>query len=337
MNSDRPKIILTGGTGYIGSHILLKLRQLSYDVIVIDDFSNSSPKTWEDIQEFTGESISLIEGSVCDADVLDQCCSDFFGATVIHCAGLKSPSESETEPLKYYSENVGGAINLISAMEKNGCKKLIFSSSASVYGDTDQVPVDESSLPSPKSVYAKTKYMVEQICEDWSKASEDRSCVSLRYFNPIGADDSGVIGEKPKQIVNNLMPHILTAATGVTQGVTIFGSDYDTRDGTGERDYIHVVDLAEAHIKSLEYIETSKGYENINIGTGSGVTVLELIHEFEKATSVKVPHTFSNRRIGDIDRSIASVEKAKRKLNWEAKFDVAEMCRSAWQWHRSLA
>jgi len=328
------KIVLTGGAGYIGSHILLELLAGRHSVMVIDNFSKSSPETLKRIRTIAKTDFSITVGSITNDHDLERCFTNFSEATIIHCAGLKSPSESQSIPLSYYSENVGGTIKLLAAMDTYKCKNIIFSSSASIYGNNENSPVNENSRPNPNSVYAKTKYMAEQIIEDWCALENNRSCVSLRYFNPVGADASGLIGEDFEQRPNNLMPHILNAASNENDRLAIFGCDYNTRDGTGERDYIHVTDLAEAHMKALEFGSQENGYFPINVGTGKGVTVLELIEYFEKTTNTKVPYYFSKRREGDLARSIAGIENAKNLLSWEAKKSVQEMCNSAWLWYK---
>ena len=330
----KKNIVLTGGAGYIGSHILLDLLRNNYDVVVLDNFSNSSPNVLENIRKNTNVNFNIVKGDVCEKDLV-QCFKGQSESIVIHCAGLKSTFESQIYPVKYYSENVGGALNLLKVMEEYGCENILFSSSASVYGDTNQVPIDESCHPKPVSVYANTKLIVEQILNDWAKASIRRSCISLRYFNPVGADYSGLVGEVPGQKPSNLIPQIINVASGILKRIKIYGNDYDTRDGTGERDYVHVSDLSKAHLNALEYVMRNNGFQSVNIGTGKGITVLELIKKFEEINSVSVPYSFVGRRKGDLAKSFANVSMAYKLLGWESKYNLEDMCESAWLWHKN--
>ena len=326
------RVLVTGGAGYIGSHTLLKLLQQGDDVLVLDNYANSSPQALERVRRLTQKSFDVREGDVCDASLLDQVFAEFRPDAVIHFAGLKAVGESNEKPLHYYAQNVSGSIALLACMQAHDCRQIVFSSSATVYGEAAYLPYDEAHPLQPTNPYGRTKLFVEEIIRDWAQSWPEASAVLLRYFNPVGADASGLIGEDPRATPNNLVPYISQVAVGRLAHLNIFGNDYDTRDGTGERDYIHVEDLADAHLAAVRYTQAQTGCEAINIGTGHGTTVLELLKAFEEASGQKIAHKTVERRQGDVARSFASVEKAERLLRWRAKRDVTDMCRSTWHW-----
>lgn len=329
------RVLVTGGAGYIGSHTVLKLLERGDDVLVYDNFSNSSPEALKRVEELTGKSIEAREGDLRDKDLLHACFEEFRPDAVIHFAGLKAVGESQAKPLEYYSQNVAGSVNLFQCMQLFDCRRLVFSSSATVYGDAKTIPIDESQPLAPVNAYGRTKYFVEEIVRDWCSADPETSAVLLRYFNPVGAHESGRIGEDPNDIPNNLMPFISQVAVGRREKLSVFGNDYETRDGTGERDYIHVVDLAEAHLAALDYTSKNSGAASINVGTGNGATVLEMVHAFAEASGREIPYEIVARRSGDVAQCVASVDVAKDLLNWTAKLDVSDMCSSTWRWQSS--
>ena len=331
------KILVTGGAGYIGSHTLIELIKSGFEPVVYDNLSNSSPVAIERVEQIVGQKIAFIKGDVLDKTHLTQVFTEheFFG--VIHFAGLKAVGESVAKPLKYYQNNVSGTLNLLEVMADFGVKNFIFSSSATVYGDPEMLPIVEAARRSCTNPYGQSKLTVEYVLEDLAKSESVPSwnIISLRYFNPIGADASGTIGEDPSDIPNNLMPYISQVAVGKLEKLSVFGDDYDTPDGTGVRDYIHVVDLAKGHVKALEYIakQTSAfGFEPINLGTGHGTSVLELVCAFVSTTGQNVPYVIAPRRAGDIATCYASADKAKTLLGWTAEFDIERMCVDTWRW-----
>lgn len=326
------RILVTGGAGYIGSHTLLELLGQQHDVCIFDNYSNSTPEALERVKELTNGSFEMIEGDICDDNSLASVCADFRPEAVIHFAGLKAVGESVESPLKYYEHNLQGTLSLLKAMEAVDCRNIVFSSSALVYGEPKYLPYDEIHPCAPASPYGRSKYFVEEILKDWAVASDKNSVVLLRYFNPTGAHPSGRIGEDPHDIPNNLMPYISQVAVGKLPKLQVFGDDYDTRDGTGERDYIHVNDLANAHVAAVKYAATHTGAETINIGTGKGVTVLELVRAFEKASGRDIPYEIAPRRAGDIAAIYANSAKAKKLLNWSATYTLDDMCKSVWKW-----
>lgn len=329
------KILVTGGAGYIGSHTLLQLLRAHHEVLVFDNYSNSSPEALRRVRQLTNADFEICEGDIRDAGKLGEAFGSFRPEAVIHFAGLKAVGESTKKPLKYYMQNVSGSIKLLKVMQQYDCRRIIFSSSATVYGEAKYLPYDEHHPLQPTNPYGRTKYFIEEIIRDWTASWKEASAVLLRYFNPVGADASGRIGENPNHIPNNLVPYISQVAVGRLKHLSVFGADYETRDGTGERDYIHVEDLARAHLAAIAFSETSKGCEAINVGTGYGLTVLEMVKAFEYASGQAVPYKIGPRREGDVARSLAAVDKAERLLRWKAKLDVADMCRSSWNWQSS--
>lgn len=330
------KILVTGGAGYIGTHTLIELIDAGFEPIVYDNLSNSSPKAVARVEQIVGNSITFIQGDILDNKLLTHTFEthDFFA--VIHFAGLKAVGESVLEPLRYYQHNVSGTINLLSVMAKSGVKNLIFSSSATVYGEPETLPIIEAAPRSATNPYGQTKLMIEQMLEDIANAERDWQLISLRYFNPIGSHPSGMIGENPNGTPNNLMPYISQVAVGKLPQLNVFGDDYDTIDGTGVRDYIHVVDLARGHVAALRYIaeHTNLGFEAINLGTGQGVSVLQLINTFIQTTGQSVPYRIVPRRAGDIASCYASADKANQLLHWTATHDIDAMCIDTWRWQR---
>ena len=324
-------ILVTGGCGYIGSHTTLELLSLGYDVVVVDNLDNSSKESLRRVEKLTGKAATFYEADIRDEKALEKIFSAHSFSAVIHFAALKAVGESCRLPLKYYENNVGGTVTLLRVMEKFNVKKIIFSSSATVYGNPVRLPLDEDCPLSTTNPYGATKLMMENIMQDVYKADDSWTIILLRYFNPVGAHESGDIGEDPKGIPNNLMPFVAQVACGRLPSINVFGNDYDTPDGTGVRDYIHVVDLAKGHVAAIEKINKS-GVHIYNLGTGNGYSVLELIAAFEKACGKKLPYKICDRRPGDIAACYASPDKAKKELGWEAKFGVEEMCASQWNW-----
>jgi UDP-glucose 4-epimerase len=326
------KVFVTGGAGYIGSHTLIQLLTAGHDVCVFDNYSNSSPVALDRVRQLSNRDIVAVEGDICDIDALTRAVADFAPDAVIHFAGLKAVGESNEVPLRYYQNNVTGSMNLLAAMDAAGCRRIIFSSSATVYGEAHYLPFDEDHPIAPTNPYGRTKAMVEEIIRDWTLAVPGTSAVLLRYFNPVGAHESGRIGEDPQGIPNNLMPFIAQVAIGRRDRLSIFGDDYDTRDGTGERDYIHVVDLAAAHVAALNHAARAEGCDAINVGTGRGITVKELVAGYERACGHSIPVAVTPRRAGDIASSYAATDKAQRLLDWRARLDIDAMCASSWRW-----
>ena len=326
------RILVTGGAGYIGTHTLLQLGKANHEVMVYDNFSNSTPEAIVRVRQLVNADFLMFEGDIQDPELLDEAFNKFKPDAVVHLAGLKAVAESNLDPMRYYSENVSGTIELLKVMSGHECNSLVFSSSATVYGEARYLPLDEAHPIRPSSPYGRTKYFIEEIIRDWVNSSIHASAINLRYFNPVGADFSGKVGENPLEVPNNLLPYIVKVASGNFNHLKIYGNDYETRDGTGERDYIHVEDLARAHLSAVEYISEQKKCETVNIGTGFGITVLELVSCFEKISRNKVPYQFYSRREGDIARSIASCEKARRVLGWSAIHGIDEICSTAWLW-----
>ncbi|WP_201616687.1 UDP-glucose 4-epimerase GalE [Psychrobacter immobilis] len=329
------KILVTGGAGYIGTHTCIALHQAGYDIVIYDNLSNSSREAVNRVSSIIGESIEFIEGDIRDSEFLRKVFSEhqFFG--VIHFAGLKSVGESVAQPLKYYDNNVSGTINLLEVMSEYDVKNLVFSSSATVYGDPESLPIDENSPRSCTNPYGQSKLMVEHILEDLAVSDDSWNLIPLRYFNPVGAHPSGQIGEDPNDIPNNLMPYISQVAVGKLAKLNIFGSDYPTVDGTGVRDFIHVTDLAQGHVDALNYVKnqtSAVGFLPINLGTGKGTSVLELVTAFSKVSGQKIPYQFADRRAGDIASCYASADKAQSLLGWQAKLSITEMCQDTWRW-----
>ena len=325
------RILITGGAGYIGSHTLLDLLSADHEALVVDNFSNSNPKALDRVCELTNRNFDLAEGDVRDLSTISAKIEAFKPEAVIHFAGLKAVGESTEFPLRYYDHNVNGSLSLLRAMDSVGCRNIVFSSSSTVYGDPEYLPYDENHRLSPANPYGRTKLFVEEILKDWA-ATGDKSAVLLRYFNPVGAHSSGRIGEDPWGIPNNLVPFVSQVAVGRREKLQVFGNDYDTRDGTGVRDYIHVSDLASAHVAAVKYAATTKGAEAINIGTGNGSSVLEVVKSFEKAAGKPIPYEIAPRRAGDIGEYYADASKAKKLLSWQAKYTLDDMCADAWKW-----
>lgn len=334
------KILVTGGAGYIGSHTCIALHQADYDIVVYDNLSNSSREAINRVSSLIGQPIEFIEGDIRDTELLRQVFTEhqFFG--VIHFAGLKAVGESVAKPLLYYNNNVSGTINLLEAMAEANVKNLVFSSSATVYGDPEVLPIDEKSPRSCTNPYGQSKLTVEHILQDLAATNDGWNLIPLRYFNPVGAHPSGQIGEDPNDIPNNLMPYISQVAVGKLEKLSIFGNDYPTIDGTGVRDFIHVTDLAQGHVAALNYLQkrvgqdkySSIGFLPINLGTGKGTSVLELVTAFSKVSGQDIPYQFAARRAGDIASCYASADKAKDLLGWEAKLSITEMCQDTWNW-----
>ena len=335
------KILVTGGAGYIGSHTLVELSSAGLEFIVLDNLSNSNLEAIKRVEKIIGKSIEFIKGDIRDKELLNEIFTKYNIDSVIHFAGLKAVGESVAKPLEYYDNNVNGTITLLEVMKEHNCKKIVFSSSATVYGDPKEVPVTEDAqtgigITNP---YGRSKYFIEEILKDLYISDNSWKIAILRYFNPIGAHESGLIGEDPQGIPNNLMPYIAQVAVGKLKELQVFGNDYDTVDGTGVRDYIHVVDLAIAHVKALEYLNKNKKLDEpliVNLGTGKGYSVLELVKAFEKASGVKIPYKISLRRPGDIAIVFANPSKAKELLNWEAKRGIEQMCQSTWNWQKNI-
>lgn len=312
-------ILVTGGTGFIGSHTVVELLNAGYNVVVLDNLVNSSKESLERIKKITGKSVKFYEDDLLDMEALQNIFEKENISSVIHFAGLKAVGESCQIPLAYFNNNITGTINLVMAMEKYNVKSLVFSSSATVYGKPESVPIREDFPLSVSNPYGRTKLIIEDMLRDIYKADKSWDIALLRYFNPIGAHESGEIGESPNGIPNNLLPYVAKVAIGELEAVNVFGDDYDTPDGTGVRDYIHVADLAEGHIKALEKLSTHPGLVTYNLGTGKGYSVLDIIHNFEKACGKEIPYKITDRRPGDIDMCYADPEKAKKELGWEAK------------------
>ncbi len=329
-------ILLTGGAGYIGSHTIIELDKAGHSVVVVDNLYNSKREALRRVESIIGKEVPFVEADIRDKAAMDRLFSDYKIDAVINFAGLKAVGESVAKPLEYYENNMNGVFVLLDAMRRHGCKNIIFSSSATVYGDPAVIPITEDC---PKgqctNPYGWTKSMLEQVLTDVQKADPEGNVVLLRYFNPIGAHESGRIGETPNGIPNNLMPYITQTAIGIRKELGVFGNDYDTPDGTGVRDYIHVVDLAAGHVCALKAIQENKGLAIYNLGTGHGYSVLEVVKAFEKANGLKVPYSIKPRRPGDIAVCYCDPAKAKAELGWEAKYGIEEMCRDSWNFQKN--
>ena len=329
-------ILITGGAGFIGSHTCVEMLNAGREIVVIDNFSNASRRVYDRVVEITGKEFPLIACDIRDERGLDEVFASYPIEAVIHFAGLKAVGESVLKPVEYYENNVGGTITLIRAMNRAGVKTIVFSSSATVYGSENPVPFREDmKTGGTTNPYGTTKYMIELLLQDLCKADLEWSVSLLRYFNPIGAHESGRIGEAPNGIPNNLMPYIAQVAVGRLEKLSVFGSDYNTPDGTGVRDYIHVVDLAKGHLFACDRALRVKGCEIFNLGTGHGVSVLELVHAFESANGIRIPYTIAPRRPGDIDASYADVTKANTVLGWKAERTAEDACRDTWNWQKN--
>lgn len=324
------RILVTGGAGFIGSHAVVELLYSGEDVVIVDNFVNSSPEALERVKRITNREFGFYEVDLLDEKKLEKVFEENEIESVIHFAGLKAVGESVQKPIEYYHNNITGTLILLKVMKKYGCKKIVFSSSATVYGNPKELPIKENFPLSTTNPYGSTKLMIEQILQDVVVSDKDFSVAILRYFNPIGAHESGLIGEVPNGIPNNIMPYIMGVATGKYEELTVFGGDYPTPDGTGVRDYIHVVDLAKGHLKALDKIRNEKGVQICNLGTGKGYSVLELIKTFEKVNDIKVKYKIGARRPGDIPACYADPSKAEKELNWKAEKGVEEMCRDSW-------
>ena len=330
------KVLLTGGAGYIGSHTAIELMALGHDVIIADNFSNSKPEVLKRIKKISGCDFKFYEIDVCDKEALDKLFSAEKPEAVIHFAGLKAVGESCAKPIEYYRNNIDSTLALLETMRVHGTNNIIFSSSATVYGEPESVPVEESAkVGGCTNPYGWTKYFNEIMLADAAKADSNLSVVLLRYFNPVGAHASGLIGEDPAGIPNNLMPYISQVAVGKLPVLSVFGNDYKTHDGTGVRDYIHVVDLAKGHAYAIDYASKHKGVEVFNLGTGVGYSVLDMVKAFEDANNIKINYRIAPRRPGDIDENYANPKKAKELLGWQAEKTLVDMCRDSWNWQKN--
>lgn len=328
-------ILVTGGAGFIGSHTCVELLENGYEVVVVDNLCNASKESLKRVEQITGKKVTFYKGDILDKEFLNQVFEKEEIESCIHFAGLKAVGESVEKPWEYYHNNITGTLVLTEVMKKHGVKKMIFSSSATVYGSPKEIPITEEC---PKGTctnpYGWTKSMLEQILTDMQKADPEWNIVLLRYFNPIGAHPTGLMGENPNGVPNNLMPYITQVAIGKLACLGVFGNDYDTPDGTGVRDYIHVVDLAKGHVKALKKLEENGGLSIYNLGTGVGYSVLDIVKNFEEANGVKIPYEIKPRRAGDIATCYSDASKAKRELEWEAEYGILEMCRDSWNWQK---
>ena len=326
------KILVTGGAGYIGSHTVVLLHEAGYDVVVVDNLSNSKEESLKRVEKITGKKTRLYVTDLVDRVATDKIFEIEKPDAVIHFAGLKAVGESVAIPMSYYENNLISTFNILDSMKKHDCKKIVFSSSATVYGVPKAVPIDETFPLSATNPYGRTKLMIEDILRDLYVSDNSFDIAILRYFNPIGAHVSGLIGEDPKGIPNNLLPFVAQVAVGKRPMLSVFGNDYPTHDGTGVRDYIHVVDLARGHIKAIEKLCTNPGLVTYNLGTGNGYSVLDIVKAFEKASGVKVPYKIVDRRPGDVAECYANPKKAKEELGWEAEYGIEQMCADSWRW-----
>jgi len=325
-------LLITGGTGFIGSHTVVELLALDKDIVIVDNLANSSTLVLDRIKQITGKTVTFIEADICDRQAMQQVFLKHDIDAVVHFAGLKAVGESSTMPLSYYHNNVTGSITLLQVMAEHGVKNLVFSSSATVYGDNNPSPLDETMPTSATNPYGQTKLMIENILFDLAKSDEQWSIACLRYFNPIGAHESGLIGENPNGIPNNLLPYVSQVAVGRLAQLQVFGDDYPTSDGTGVRDYIHVVDLAQGHVKALEKLKDIAGCVPINLGTGNGTSVLEIVNTFKDISGQDIPYHIAPRRAGDIATVYADASVANNLLNWHAERDLATMIADTWRW-----
>jgi len=325
-------VLITGGAGYIGSHTCVELLQAGYEIIVLDNYRNSHPESLKRVGQITGRDFKVYRGDLMDEKTIEQVFIENNIEAVIHFAGLKAVGESVQIPLTYYECNINGTIKLCNVMKKHNVKNLVFSSSATVYGVPERIPISEDAALRAQSPYGRTKQMIEEILHDLYVSDQDWSIALLRYFNPIGAHESGLIGEAPNGIPNNLMPYITQVAIGKLKVLNIFGNNYPTKDGTGVRDYIHVVDLAKGHLKALEKVSSATGVEAYNLGTGKGYSVLEIVEAFEKAANIKIPYRIVEPRKGDIAVCYSDPSKARQELGWTAEKEIEEMCMDSWRW-----
>lgn len=325
-------ILVTGGAGYIGTHTCLKLFEAGYEVVVLDNFSNSAPEALRRVEQISGRTVVSVEGDINDVALLERVFAEYTIDAVIHFAGLKAVGESVQQPLRYYHNNVTGTLTLCSAMQRAGVRNLVFSSSATVYGDPASLPVREGFPTSATNPYGRSKLMVEELLADVHQADPTWNVALLRYFNPVGAHPSGLIGEDPRDVPSNLMPYIAQVAAGRRDYLSVFGADYPTQDGTGVRDYIHVMDLAGGHVKALQWLQSKPGIKAINLGAGKGYSVLDMIKAFEKASGKQIAYQLVERRPGDVASCYADAQLAETILGWRAERDLDAMCADAWRW-----
>ena len=325
-------ILVTGGAGYIGSHTCIELQASGYEVLVLDNFSNSSPEALRRVEQISGKPLTLVEGDILDAELLARLFAEYAIEAVIHFAGLKAVGESVQQPLRYYHNNVAGTLTLCEAMQRAGVRNLVFSSSATVYGDPAELPLREDMPTSATNPYGRSKLMIEELLKDLHRSEPGWNIALLRYFNPVGAHPSGLIGEDPSGTPNNLMPYIAQVAVGLRAALQVFGSDYPTPDGTGVRDYIHVMDLASGHVRALEWLAKGQGVRAFNLGTGQGYSVLEMVKAFERASTRPVAYNLVDRRPGDVASCYADPSRAEAELGWQAKQGVEQMCADTWRW-----
>lgn len=325
------RIVLTGGAGFIGTHIIVEAIAQSHEVLVIDNFVNSSPKSLDAVKEIVSQDFEFLDADLCSEKKIKHAFEKFKPDFVIHLAGLKAVGESVEKPILYYEQNILSTLSILKAMDNCGCNTIIFSSSATVYGEPQYLPLDESHSFGPTNPYGKSKLFIEEILKDWAKANASRKAICLRYFNPVGAHASGLIGEDPQDIPNNLFPYVAQVASGKREFLSVFGNDYDTPDGTGVRDYIHVCDLAEAHIAAVENSENIQGWDAINLGTENGHSVLEIRDAYKRMSNKDIPYKIMPRRQGDVGSCWSTSEKAKALLGWEAKRGLEDMCSSSWK------
>ena len=326
-------ILVTGGAGFIGSHTVLELLNAGYEVVVVDNLVNASKESLKRVEELSNKKVTFYENDILDRDALNKIFDKEDIDSVIHFAGLKAVGESVAKPLEYYHNNISGSLVLFDVMRNHGVKNIIFSSSATVYGDPAFIPItEECPKGKPTNPYGMTKWMLEEILMDIQKADPEWNVILLRYFNPIGAHESGRMGENPNGIPNNLMPYITQVAVGKLQQLGVFGNDYDTPDGTGVRDYIHVVDLALGHVAAIKKIAENPGVKIYNLGTGNGYSVLDIVKNFEAANGIKIPYSIKPRRAGDIATCYSDATKAKEELGWTAEYGIKEMCADSWRW-----
>ena len=329
-------ILVAGGAGYIGSHTCVELLEAGYEVVVVDNLYNSSPESLKRVEKITGKNVTFYEADILDKEALNKIFDAHEIEAVIHFAGYKAVGESVQKPIEYYHNNMTGTLVLCDVMRAHGVKNIVFSSSATVYGDPAQIPITENCPKGqPTNPYGWTKSMLEQVLTDIHTSDPEWNVILLRYFNPIGAHKSGMIGEDPKGIPNNLLPYVAQVAVGKRECLGVFGNDYDTPDGTGVRDYIHVVDLAAGHVKAIDKLREKPGVEVYNLGTGNGYSVLQVVAAFEKACGHKIPYEIKPRREGDIATCYCDPKKAKAELGWEAKYGIDEMCEDTWRWQSS--
>lgn len=328
------RVLVTGGTGYIGSHTCLELLESGFDVVAVDNLSNSSPRSLERVAEITGRRVTFIEADLLDAPAIEQIVAEHQPASVIHFAGCKAVGESMKKPLKYFRNNVGGSLNLLEAMQRMGVRRLVFSSTCTVHGNPDEVPIREDAPLGAVHPYGASKLMVEELLRGLARRDSAWRFSILRYFNPVGAHPSGRLGEDPAGEPENLMPYIMQVAAGKRERLRVFGNSYETRDGTGVRDYLHVCDLARGHLHALRLLEEKSGVRVHNLGSGRGYTVLEVVEAFEQATGVKIPYDIVEPRAGDVAETWADTALAARELGWKAERDLPTMCEDTWRWQR---